>query len=143
MRRSWKVRLRTGSLSVEASVLMPFLTLLVFVFLCLGMYLHDRSVLAASAAELAGKGAARKYQTEEALENWLQGQAAGLVKERLLTVQDMKVYVDVTTQKVTVRYQAKTPLLGGMELFEEAFAKRVNPVMFLRISRQLGSAIQE
>ena len=50
---------RTGSFTVEASLLLPLLIFLIFVFFVLSLYLHDRSVLASCAAELAGKGAYR------------------------------------------------------------------------------------
>lgn len=69
---------RTGSFTVEASLLLPLLIFLIFVFFVLSLYLHDRSVLASCAAELAGKGAYRKYETDEHLESWLAGQARGL-----------------------------------------------------------------
>ena len=63
--------------------MMPFLILIVFVMVCLGLFWHDRSVLASCAAELAGKGAARKYETDAHLESWLTTEAAGLVEGRL------------------------------------------------------------
>ena len=69
---------KSGSFTVEASLLLPFLIFIIFAFFILSLYLHDRSVLASCAAELAGKGALRKYETEEHLEGWLAGQARGL-----------------------------------------------------------------
>ena len=143
MKKNWKQRLRRGSLAVEASILVPFLIFIVFAFLCLCLYLHDRSVLVACAAELAGKGVAQKYQSEEALEEWLNAQARGLAEGRLLAVREFEVSVKVTAQKVVVGYRGSTPLLGGLELQEEAYAKRLNPVTFIRGGRQLGGLIQE
>ena len=63
--------MKKGSLTVEASMLIPFLILIIFAFLCLTLYLHDRSVLSSGAAELAGKGAAEKYRDEKELEAFL------------------------------------------------------------------------
>ena len=51
---------KSGSFTVEASLLLPFLIFIIFAFFILSLYLHDRSVLASCAAELAGKGALRK-----------------------------------------------------------------------------------
>lgn len=63
-----KRSVRKGSFTVETSMLLPFIILIVFAFLCLCLYLHDRSVLSSCAAELAGKGAAEKYRNEKELE---------------------------------------------------------------------------
>ena len=83
-----KKRLQKGSFTVEASMLLPFLIFIIFAFFCLCLYLHDRSVLSSCAAELAGKGAAEKYRSEKELESWLQGQAVGLAKGKLLCLRD-------------------------------------------------------
>lgn len=77
------VRWRRGSFTVEASILMPFLILIVFVMVCLGLFWHDRSVLASCAAELAGKGAARKCETEPIWRTGLRRRQRGFVEGRL------------------------------------------------------------
>ena len=135
--------MRKGSLAVEASFVMPFLVLIVFVCICLGLYLHDRSVLASCAAEMAGKGAAQKYQTEEALEIRLTEQAQALAAERLLVCRELKTEVEVTGQSVTVCYTGYTPLLSGLEFREEETAKRLNPARFLRKSRKWKELLEK
>ena len=132
-----KKRLQKGSFAVEASMLIPFLILLIFVFLCLCLYLHDRSVLSSCAAELAGKGAAKKYQTEKELEVWLQGQAAGLARGKLLCLREPEVSIKVTKQCISVSYSGKTGLLGGLKAVEEGQAVRLNPAKRLRSIREL------
>jgi len=136
LKKYWRKRLRQGSFTVEAAVLLPFLILLVFVFLCLCLYLHDRSVLVSCAAELAGKGAAKKYHTEGELEEWLRGQAQELIENRLLATRECKVSVEVTQKKITIEYVGQIPLLGGLEIREQETAKRLNPVVFIRSSKQ-------
>lgn len=131
-----KRRLRKGSFTVEASMLIPFLVLIIFAFLCLCLYLHDRSVLSSCAAELAGKGAAEKYQSEKELETWLQGQANGLARGRLLCLQELEASVKVTKQTITVSYTGSTRLLGGLTIREEERAVRLNPTMKLRNNRE-------
>ena len=130
-------KLKKGSFTVEASMLIPFLILILFVFLCLCLYLHDRSVLSSCAAELAGKGAAEKYQTEKELEAWLQGQAAGLARGKLLCLRETEAAVKVTKQKITVSYMGRTGLLGGLTAKEEEQAARLNPTKRLRSIREL------
>lgn len=134
---------KSGSFTVEASLLLPFLLILIFVFFILSLYLHDRSVLISCAAGLAGKGAARKYETEEHLENWLTGQAAGLADERLLLLRLTGVSVEVADSSVTVCYEGSTSLLGGLDVREEETAQRLNPVDFIRNSRRLKNLIEE
>ena len=129
------LRWKKGSFTVEASLIMPFLILLIFVMLCLGLFWHDRSVLASCAAELAGKGASRKYETEAQLENWLRTEAAGLAEGRLYLLRLTEASAEVTGDKVTVRYAGRTPLLGGLETREQESAQRHNPVRSLRKSR--------
>ncbi len=132
-----KGRLRKGSFTVEASMLLPFLILTIFTFLCLCLYLHDRSVLSSCAAELAGKGAAEKYQNEKELEIWLQGQANGLARGKLLCLREVETSIKVTKQTVTVSYTGSTSLLGGLTVREEEQAVRLNPTMKLRSAREL------
>ncbi len=134
---------RQGSFTVEASLLLPFLILLLYVFLILGMYLHDRSILASCAAELAGKGALRKYETEEHLESWLRGQAEGLAEEKLLLLRLTEVSAEVDRSSVTVSYVGSTSLLGGLRAEETETAERLNPVNFIRNSRRLKNLIKE
>ncbi len=117
--------------------MLPFLLLICFVMLCLGLYWHDRSVLASCAAELAGKGAARKYETDAHLESSLRTEAAGLVDGRLYLLQVTESSVEVSAGKITVSYQGYSPLLGGLEIGEQEYAARQNPVSTLRRSRQL------
>ena len=133
---------RTGSFTVEASLLLPFLIFLIFVFFVLSLYLHDRSVLASCAAELAGKGAYRKYETDEHLESWLAGQARGLADEKLLLLRLTEAGAEVEGRSVTVFYEGSTYLLGGLEVWEEETAKRLNPVNYIRNSRRLKNLIE-
>lgn len=133
---------RTGSFTVEASLLLPLLIFLIFVFFVLSLYLHDRSVLASCAAELAGKGAHRKYETDEHLESWLAGQARGLADEKLLLLRLTEAGAEVEGSSVTVFYEGSTSLLGGLEVWEEETAKRLNPVNYIRNSRRLKNLIE-
>lgn len=123
-------------------MLIPFLILIIFAFLCLCLYLHDRSVLSSCAAELAGKGAAKKYQSEKELEDWLMGEAAGLAKGKLLCLREVEASVKVTKQKVTVSYKGSSNLLGGLTIREEEQAVRLNPTTKLRSARELKRIIK-
>lgn len=134
---------RQGSFTVEAALLVPFLILLVFVMLCLGFYQHDRSVLTSCAEELAGKGAARKYETEEHLRAWLEMEAVELAEERLLVLQLEEASAVVTSRNVTVTYTGSTPLFGGLRTTEQESAVRLNPVRFIRGCRELGKAAKK
>lgn len=132
--KNWR---KKGSCTVEASLLLPLLTGVIFMCIILSLYLHDRSVLSACAAELAGKGAARKYETKEHLENWLAVQAEGLAEDKLLLLWLTAVSAEVTGSQVTVSYEGRTELLGGLEVKEEETARRLNPADYIRSSRRL------
>lgn len=142
MREERKKKWRRGSFAVEASFVLPFLVMLVFVCICLSLYLHDRSVLAACAAELAGKGASEKYRTTKELETSLAGQAEALAKERLLSCSEVKASVKATQWSVTVCYSGSTPLLSGLEIREEETAKRLNPTELVRGGRQMADILE-
>ena len=86
-------KMKQGSFAVEASFVLPFLVLIVFVCICLALYLHDRSVLASCAAETAGKGAARKYRSEKELEAELSEEALALAFDRLMVCRELEVSV--------------------------------------------------
>lgn len=132
-----KKTLRKGSFTVEASMLLPFIIFIIFAFICLSIYLHDRSVLSSCAGELAGKGAMEKYRSEKELEAWLQGQAIGMAKGKLLCLRELEASVRVTRQTVTVSYTGSTSLLGGLSVREEEQAVRLNPTIRLRRIREL------
>lgn len=123
-------------------MLIPFLILIIFAFICLCLYLHDRSVLSSCAAELAGKGAAKKYQSEKELEACLMGEAADLAKGKLLCLREVEASVKVTKQKVTVSYKGSSNLLGGLTIREEEQAVRLNPTTKLRSVRELKKIIK-
>lgn len=123
-------------------MLIPFLILIIFAFLCLCLYLHDRSILSSCAAELAGKGAAKKYESEKELEAWLMGEAVGLAKGKLLCLREVEASVKVTGQKVVVSYKGSTNLLGGLTIREEEQAVRLNPTAKLRSVRELKRIIK-
>ena len=133
MSAGWK----RGSFTVEASILMPFLVWIIFVMLCLGLFWHDRSVLSACASELAGKGAARKYETEAHLESWLSAEASVLVEDRLYLLKVTDITVKATAGKVMVAYAGSSPVLGGLQTKEQEQAGRKNPVDLLRKTRLL------
>ena len=133
MSAGWK----RGSFTVEASILMPFLVWIIFVMLCLGLFWHDRSVLSACASELAGKGAARKYETEAHLESLLSTEASALAEDRLYLLKVTDITVKVTAGKVTVAYAGSSPVLGGLQTKEQEQAGRKNPVDLLRKTRLL------
>ena len=128
-------KMKQGSFAVEASFVLPFLVLIVFVCICLALYLHDRSVLASCAAETAGKGAARKYRSEKELEAELSEEALALAFDRLMVCRELEVSVKVTAKSVTVSYTGETPLLSGLSFREEETAKRLNPARFMRTCR--------
>ncbi len=118
-------------------MVLPFLILILFVMLCLGLFWHDRSVMASSAAELSGKGAARKYETDAHLESWLKAEAAGLIEGRLYLLQVTESSVELSAGKITVSYTGSSPLLGGLEIREQESAQRQEPVGTLRLHRAL------
>lgn len=120
-------------------MLVPFLIFIVFVFICLSMYLHDRSVLSSCAAELSGKGAAEKYRSEKELETWLDRQAAGLARGRLLVLRDPEISVKVTSQKIVVCCNGYSSLLGGLKVQEQQEARRMNPAEKIRRSICIGN----
>ena len=108
-------KMKQGSFAVEASFVLPFLVLIVFVCICLALYLHDRSVLASCAAETAGKGAARKYRSEKELEAELSEEALALAFDRLMVCRELEVSVKVTAKSVTVSYTGgNAPSVGAL-----------------------------
>ena len=68
---------------------------------------------------------------------WLQGQAAGLARGKLLCLRETEAAVKVTKQKITVSYMGRTGLLGGLTAKEEEQAARLNPTKRLRSIREL------
>ena len=127
----------SGSVTVEASLLLPFLIFIGFVFLCLALCQHDRCVLSACASQMAGKGALEKYQEEEELERRLERETWKEAEERLFLLRDLQVSAEVKSTYICILCTGESELLGGLEIKEEAEAKRMNPVTALRNMRRV------
>ena len=80
----------SGSVTVEASLLLPFLILSVLFFCVLALCQHDCCVLSACASQMAGKGALEKYQEEEELERRLERETWEEAEERLFLLRDFR-----------------------------------------------------
>lgn len=132
-----KTKSAAGSVTVEASLLLPFLIFTGFVFLCLALCQHDRCVLSACASQMAGKGALEKYQKEEELERRLEREMWKEAEERLFILRGLQVSAEVSSTSVRISCMGKTELLGGLEIREEEEARRMNPVTALRNMRRL------
>lgn len=137
--KNWK----KGSFTVEASILIPFLIMIIFVFICLCLFLHDRSVLAACASEMAGKGAAQKYETTDHLEAWVLEEAGNLVEGRLFLFSDVEASVEVTDDELSVSYTGSSALLRGISTTETETASRVNPVDSIKSTMVLTDVVED
>lgn len=134
--KKWK----KGSLTIEAAYLLPFLFLCIFVLLVLLLCLHDRCVLTAAAAELAGKGEQQKYRGAEQLENELYLGGVEAAGERMILMQPEEIEASVGRSQVLVYFEMSTPLLGGIRMQAEEQAVRRNPCDELRKRRKKEAA---
>lgn len=142
-----KERKQNGYMTLEASLLMPLAVVVVIFLLHLCFYLYNQCILRQVAYTAALRGSLLKEAGNEEIEAYTTQQVSRLLEDRLLAVKEPKISVEVTLTRVRVKVSMSihSPLLesffpgsGIWEFQDEAVAKRLDGVSFIRGIRMLG-----
>ena len=123
-----------GSLTVEASYVIPFCMVVILLFCQLGIYQYNREVLKITGYECILKTMENASETKEHIGEELQKRTMELMTERMIGVKDLKVTVKVTMTKISMKLEGIQKMLGS-PLKIEVIYERFHPETTLRIAR--------
>ena len=132
-------------MTVEASYILPFVTLgIVFLLIC-GFYFYNVAYIHQTAYRAALRGAAIKNASQAEIEDKIKNQINGLLQNKLLMAEqpDYKVKAGLSKVRVTIEVSMKIPVLSRfMEKIDlwkikaDSEAVRDHPVEIIRIKRK-------
>ncbi len=127
-------KMQKGSFTIEASMLLPILLLVVSTVITILFYWHDRNVLKGIAYETAVVGAERTGTGEEELKLY----AGRLIKGKLLWFPTAKVTVQKTEEEVTVTAKAQH---CGMRAEAKSVMTNICPEKMIRRKEHINEDI--
>ena len=143
-----------GSATVELSILMPMICVLIIVLMYMGFYLYDRTVMYADAYLAALYGVENpQLDNEEAYEK----AAVVLSKQmegQLIALPEPETEICVTYEGIEISFtgEVEVPVIGENSFFSEwrvfamdeaVSALRHRPVTFIRQCRKLERLVEE
>ncbi len=143
-----------GNATVEVSILMPMLCVLIILLMYLGFYLYDRTVLYADSYLAALQGVSDADMTNEEAYRQVTDSLEMQMEGQLIAVSKMETGVTVTYDEVIVSYESEVevPVIGENPFFAEwgvfeisgvVSAARHRPVTFIRQCRKLERLLEE
>lgn len=134
-----------GYLSIEASFLLPLITLVIWFLIMIGFFLYNASYLHQTAYVAAVRGAAMRREGRETVEQETEVQIKRLLEDKLVMIKSYDYQVKVNTSHVIVTIEAKieypifsfiSEKLGLWKMKAKGSAIRDNPVNLIRESRK-------
>lgn len=131
-----------GSLTVEASMIVP-LTILIIVLICqLGIYQYDCAVMKMTGYECILEMMDKENKKSEHLKEELQSLANETAKDRCFGIMELETSVKITDSKVKLSYQGKQGMIQ-IPFYISVIYERCDPEFVLRINRQLTGEAYE
>ncbi|SKB97594.1 TadE-like protein [Lachnospiraceae bacterium] len=139
-----------GSLTVEASLLFPFILMVIVISIYAMFFLHDRAVLDAAAYEAALRGCEITSEKADVMAK-VRKTGEETIEGRLLSTRNVNMDVSITGQDIRVRYTGEFKVPGGVNLVPEAgfsaltikaegHSSRRTPVSYVREIRTIENA---
>ncbi len=134
----------SGSYTVEASLLFPFILGVISLVIYISFFLHDRALLDAASYQAALRGS---LVTNDSSDFLSKAEKAGdeIISGKLLATRDLVKDIEMEGNTLTVRYTGSIklpsgiffiPLLPGeVTVSAESKAKRLDPTGFVRKCR--------
>lgn len=121
-----------ASMTVEASVVMPFCFLVIAIVCCLGVFQYNQAILKLTGYECMVHSMELREESESLLKENIRKRAEETGKARTLGIQNLEVSVSVTASKISVTYSADQSLLR-LPLKVTTVYERVYPELTLRL----------
>ena len=125
-----------GSLTVEASYIIPFCMVVILIVCQLGIYQYNREVLKITGYECILKTMEDVNVEKECINEELQKRTMELITGRLIGVEDLKVTVKITMTKISMTLEGVQKILNS-PLSVKVTYERCHPETTLRITRRV------
>ena len=125
-----------GSLTVEASYIIPFCMVVMLILCQLGIYQYNREVFKITGYECILKTMEDANVEKERISEELQKRTMELITERMIGVEDLKVTVKITMTKISVTLEGVQKMLNS-PLNVNVTYERCHPETSLRIARRV------
>lgn len=120
----------TAYFTVEAALLLPLITALLFMMTFLAFYSYDRCILEQAAYEAAVRGSTQYLESNEETYQVVKETATRLITDRLFAIDQISCTVTVSANIVSVRYQCnfQMPLGTWIEKIEDAYVFEIDVI---------------
>ncbi len=141
------MRKMQGSFTVEAAILVPFLLALCVVFVYLGIYAYDKTLMISDVNGLAATIRDKNCASDEDVTKICENAFSEIKMEHpYLATENVKLEVSAKGNKVYILLSADWifPLYKGYNrtIYEEREVKRINPVEKMYLTETIKEAIQ-
>lgn len=120
-----------GSITIEASIIVPLILFVFVVLLHILFYYHDKNILMVTAHETLALGSGYQELKEEELERYFQSR----IKHKLMLFQDVESEIQITNHNVIINCEARKHV---MRIQFEHMVKRTQPEAYIREIRKVG-----
>ena len=125
-----------GSLTVEASYILPFCMVVILILCQLGIYQYNREVLKITGYECILKTMEDANAEKQHISEELQKRTMELITERMIGVEDLKVTVKITMTKIFMTLEGVQKMLNS-PLSVKVTYERCHTETTLRIARRV------
>ena len=137
-----------GSFTVEASVLVPFLLAVTVIFIYLGIYAYDKTLMIQDVNAVAAMVRDENSIGRDDAISVCEGAFAGIKEEHpYLSMSNLKLVVTVKGSKVYLQLAGdwNMPLYRGYsrKMTQEREVKRINPVTKMYLTENIKSLLEE
>ena len=122
-----------GSLTVEASFVIPLCFLFLGVIFYLGIYQYNQAVLQMTGYECILQNADRLAESEKQFRECLMQHAEDAAKMRTLGISEMEAIVKITPARVLLTYRCRQQMILETDLEVTAAYERIYPELILRL----------
>lgn len=112
----WWQKKEAGYFTVEAAMVLPFVTMIIVMLMFMTIYCYNRCVLEQCAYEAALRGSSNRFRENSLASQEAMQAAATLTEGKLFALKNLNYEVTVDMNKVMVTYTAdfQMPLIGGI-----------------------------
>lgn len=119
-----------GSFTIEASVMVPMICMVLLLILYVIFYYHDKNILSGATYETAVWASGRKNYEEEEIKSYFQKRIRG----KLILFGSVQEEIQVEKEEIRISCVARKK---RMKVTAQAAAKRTEPEKFIRNVRKL------
>ena len=132
--------------TVEASFIMPMVTIGIWFILMLGFYLYNLCCITEICSVSALRGAALKKESKQEIEQIINEEINKMTEERLILMEEKEFKIVVMDKEIFVKIQGKmkfpvfsflSDILQIWEMKAESRISRNNPVQIIRNIRKM------